>query len=186
MTPSVFDPLPLVAPSQRIAHVFLSACCLVATFTLACKSRPAWEKGKKVAHLALRSKPTSFDPTLTADSYSNEVQSQVYEGLYTYKYLVRPYQITPLLAKSMPTISEDGLTYTIEIRDDVFFHDDACFPGNKGRKMVAQDFVYSVLRNAEKTRWAIGSFKIVSLDSMPFTRACWHVLKTPLLTGMHL
>src|SRR5215813_8106388 len=32
------------------------------------------------------------------------------------------------------TISADRLTFTFYLRDDVFFHDDAAFPNNKGRK----------------------------------------------------
>lgn len=43
-------------------------------------------------------------------------------------------------------ISEDGLTYTFNLRTDVFFHDNECFPNSKGRKLVAKDVVYSLNR----------------------------------------
>lgn len=43
-------------------------------------------------------------------------------------------------------ISEDGLTYTFTIRDDVFFHDNPCFENGKGRKVVAKDVVFSFNR----------------------------------------
>lgn len=43
-------------------------------------------------------------------------------------------------------ISEDGKNYTFFIRPDVYFHDDAAFPGNKGRKLTAGDIVYSFNR----------------------------------------
>jgi peptide/nickel transport system substrate-binding protein len=53
--------------------------------------------------------------------------------------------IIPSVAKRW-SISEDKRTYTFFIRDDVFFHDDACFPGGKGRKVTATDVVYSFQR----------------------------------------
>ena len=43
-------------------------------------------------------------------------------------------------------ISPDGKTYTFHLRNDVYFHDDSCFPNNKGRKFVAQDVKYSFER----------------------------------------
>src|SRR6185503_97110 len=46
--------------------------------------------------------------------------------------------IVPSLAKKW-TVSDDRLTFTFYLRDDVFFHDDPCFTNSKGRKMVATD-----------------------------------------------
>lgn len=136
--------------------------------TASCKKRAAWEKGKKVAHLAIRAKVGTLDPVRASSTYDNEVQSQVYEGLFTYKYLVRPYQLEPNLAKSMPAVSEDGLTYTFDIREGVLFHDDKCFPDGIGRELVAQDFVYSFKRMADKknkpTGWWVFKNRIVGLD----------------------
>jgi oligopeptide transport system substrate-binding protein len=43
-------------------------------------------------------------------------------------------------------VSEDGLTYTFHLRSDVLFHDHPVFPSGKGRKVVANDFVYSFCR----------------------------------------
>lgn len=53
--------------------------------------------------------------------------------------------IKPSLAKYWD-ISPDKTTYTFYLRDDVWFHDDACFPDGKGRKMVASDVVFSFQR----------------------------------------
>src|SRR5690606_13111270 len=53
--------------------------------------------------------------------------------------------IKPSLAKHWD-ISPDKTTYTFYLRDDVWFHDDACFPDGKGRKMVASDVVFSFQR----------------------------------------
>jgi peptide/nickel transport system substrate-binding protein len=54
-------------------------------------------------------------------------------------------RIVPCLAKSWD-ISANGLHYTFHLRNDVFFHDNNCFPNGKGRRMVAADVVYSFNR----------------------------------------
>ena len=53
--------------------------------------------------------------------------------------------IVPSLAKQW-TVSDDRRTFTFFLRDDVYFHDDPCFPGGKGRKMTAADVAYSLGR----------------------------------------
>jgi oligopeptide transport system substrate-binding protein len=53
--------------------------------------------------------------------------------------------IVPSLAESWE-VSADRLTFTFHLRNDVFFNDDACFPGSKGRKLTANDVAYSLSR----------------------------------------
>lgn len=53
--------------------------------------------------------------------------------------------IVPSLAKRWQ-VSDDRLIWTFYLRDDVYFHDDAAFKNAKGRKMTAQDVVYSFSR----------------------------------------
>ena len=55
--------------------------------------------------------------------------------------------LVPMVAKSWD-ISEDGLTYTFHLRDDVQFHEDTCF--RQPRFVTAQDFVYSFNRVVDK------------------------------------
>jgi ABC-type transport system substrate-binding protein len=87
-----------------------------------------------------------FDPVDSGDVESAREVSYVYEGLLEYAYLERPYRPIPRLAETMPDISADGLTYTFKIKPGVHFIDDPCFPGGKGREVVAADFVYSFKR----------------------------------------
>ncbi|TWI86504.1 peptide/nickel transport system substrate-binding protein [Chitinophaga japonensis] len=42
--------------------------------------------------------------------------------------------------------SADHLTYTFYLRRDVYFHDNEAFPSGKGRRLTAQDVVYSFRR----------------------------------------
>jgi len=53
--------------------------------------------------------------------------------------------IVPSLAYKWD-VSADRMTYTFHLRQDIFFHDDVVFAGGKGRKMVANDVVYSFNR----------------------------------------
>jgi peptide/nickel transport system substrate-binding protein len=53
--------------------------------------------------------------------------------------------VMPCIAKRW-SISHDGLTYTFTLRNDVYFHDNACFKNDKGRKITAHDFVFSFNR----------------------------------------
>ena len=53
--------------------------------------------------------------------------------------------IVPSLAAHWD-ISADRTVFTFHLRTDVFFHDDDAFPGGKGRKLTAEDIVYSFSR----------------------------------------
>lgn len=68
--------------------------------------------------------------------------NQLYNGLVQ---LDDSLAVTPCIAKKW-WISDDGLTYIFTLRNDVFFHDNACFENGKGRKVTAQDFVISFNR----------------------------------------
>ena len=64
--------------------------------------------------------------------------------------------IIPSLARWQ--ISDDKKTYTFFLRDDVYFHDDPCFPGGKGRKMTAADVEYSFKRIIDPSTASPGSW----------------------------
>jgi oligopeptide transport system substrate-binding protein len=90
-----------------------------------------------------------FDPVTSADVPSALAIYKVYEGLYEYEYLERPYRARPQLAEAMPEVSPDGLTYTFRLKKGIKFIDDPCFPDGKGREVTAGDFVYSWKRVAD-------------------------------------
>lgn len=90
-----------------------------------------------------------LDPASAGEVSSSLAIARIYEGLLEYDYLARPYKVIPLLAESMPEISDDGLVYTFKIRKGIYFHDNPCFSGGKGRELVAEDFAYSIKRVAD-------------------------------------
>lgn len=90
--------------------------------------------------LSLDDKVESLDPAKAYSDDSLMLSAQVLEPLYQYHYLKRPYEIQPLLAESLPLLSEKGTVITIKIRKGVFFHQHAAF-NNTPRELIAEDFV---------------------------------------------
>jgi len=130
-----------------------------------------WDRedpNKKVLNIPAIAKVKSFDPVDTEDIYSWQAISTVYESLFEYHYLKRPYELVPLLAESLPEISSDGKIYTIKLKKGVFFHHNKCFPEGKGREVTAFDVVYSLKRMADpklaSKGWWMLENKIVGLD----------------------
>ena len=85
---------------------------------------------------------TGFDPQATSDLYSDHVQRAIFETLYAFDYLARPYQRVPRTAAALPQIEDGGRTWTFKLRPGIHFADDAAFDGRK-RELVAADYVYS-------------------------------------------
>lgn len=122
----------------------------------------------KVYRHSMDGAPVNLDPVQSAVIYSNFVVLNTYDTLYTYKYLARPYELKPNLATALPEVSEDGLTYTIELKKGVEFIDDEAFPEGKGREVTAADVVYSLKRHFDPDSRSQGSWlwagRIVGLD----------------------
>jgi ABC-type transport system substrate-binding protein len=85
---------------------------------------------------------TGFDPAQVNDLYSSTVIAHIFDSLYHYDPLARPYLIKPNVAQGMPEVSSDYKTWTIRIQPGIYFADDPAFKGRR-RELVAQDFVYS-------------------------------------------
>jgi len=88
-----------------------------------------------VIRLSTTSEPTTLDPNLAEDYYSITPVEQMFLGLTNINNETA--EIEPELAESWET-SEDGLTWTFNLRDDVLWSD--------GQPVTAQDVVYSVKR----------------------------------------
>jgi len=166
----------LYATEQRL--YVISAILGVLLFIAGCDSSSSEHKSdESVIYAIMPTKIQGFDPGYTSDIYSAEVTSSIYECLYTYHYLKRPYEIIPRLADGMPQISKDGLTYTIKIKKGVYFADDACFEEGKGRELKADDFIFAWKRLANikflSPNWWVFDNKIVGLDRFrEYTKTC--------------
>jgi ABC-type transport system substrate-binding protein len=85
---------------------------------------------------------TGFDPAASSDLYSDTVQRAIFDTLYGFAYLARPYQRVPRTAAGMPDIQDGGRTWTIRVKPGIYFADDPAFKGAK-RELTAADYVYS-------------------------------------------
>jgi ABC-type transport system substrate-binding protein len=75
----------------------------------------------------------SFDPAVVYDAWNIAILRLICQTLFDYD--DRGETIVPLLAESLPDISADLKTYTIKVRQGIFY--------STGRKLSADDFVYA-------------------------------------------
>jgi peptide/nickel transport system substrate-binding protein len=85
---------------------------------------------------------SSLDPAASRSIENIWAVNQLYNGLVQMNDSLK---VTPCIAHSWEVI-DSGLTYVFHLRNDVYFHDDKNFSGGKGRKVNANDFVFSFNR----------------------------------------
>ena len=90
------------------------------------------ESGKTNLTVAVGGDFALPDPAIVDDSITSNVLAQCYDGLYK---LDKDGNVIANLAEDLPTISEDGLTYTIKLKDGLTWSD--------GTPLTAEDFVWS-------------------------------------------
>ena len=130
------------------------------------ESNAAEDKGAIVVRRDETGDPRSMDPHKAGDVVSSRHCGMTYECLFQYDYLDRPARLIPALAAEMPSYDPATLTYTVKLRDDIYFQDDRCFHEDasgksyrqegegkqssrgKGRKLNANDIAYSFKRLA--------------------------------------
>ena len=102
------------------------------------------ESDKKIFNLNISQGIETLEPVMSNSSFSIWGVQQIMEGLVEFD---NNKNIVPCIAKSWK-ISEDGITYTFNLRSDVMFHDDLCFKATngKGRNVIASDFKYCLER----------------------------------------
>ncbi len=64
--------------------------------------------------------PTIFNPVLAATNTDQTMSRLIFSGLYTYS---TKGELIPELAAALPTVSEDGKTYTVELAPNQLWHD---------------------------------------------------------------
>lgn len=155
----------------RVPHLrrALLACAVLAAATLAACGTDAYPGEPPGAlHTYVISEMKGFDPIQAGEETSSLLVINFYDQLYEFDYLARPFALTPCLADGMPEVSEDGLTYTIRLKQGVRFADDPCFPGGRGRELRASDVVFSFLRLMDARLESKGSWifegRIAGLD----------------------
>jgi peptide/nickel transport system substrate-binding protein len=109
---------------------------------------------KDTLTIAYTDEPDSLDCTKTTKNISEKMCANIYATLLTFD---ENYSVQPYIAKSWE-VSEDNLTYTFFLRDDVTFHD--------GKHMTSADVLYS-MEQAKASSYsgyyleAVKEFKVV-------------------------
>jgi len=120
----------------RELHMTFRAVCLAGSAVLAfAAAAPVAAQG--TVEVAIVGDPDTFDPMMSTKDVVSIVTQHFMETLYTFD---DNWAVVPLLAADMPTISEDGLTYTIPLRKGVSFQD--------GSAMDSADVLASLQRTA--------------------------------------
>jgi ABC-type transport system substrate-binding protein len=129
---------------------------------------PDQDMGYSIYRHSMDGAPSSLDPAQASHIYATHLVVNLYDTLYRYKYLARPYELESNLADGLPQVSADGLIYTIRIKPGVHFMDDEAFPDGQGRAVRAEDFVYSIKRHFDPATRAQGAWlwqnRIVGLE----------------------
>lgn len=112
------------------------------------------EADKKIFHYNQPEGISSLDP---AFAKNQAIMWGVHQLFNTLVEVDEKLHIRPSLCKRW-IMSDDRLTYTFILRDDVYFHDNAVFPGGKGRKMIAADVAYSLHRIINTTTASPGAW----------------------------
>jgi ABC-type transport system substrate-binding protein len=151
-------------PPRTIPRLFasLAAALVLSGVFPACSNNPlpeplqqTREDGSpwKVRYAALPEDPRSLDPQVSYDSVSRRVLEPIQECLLEYHpYKTDPFELTPCLLSGLPERSEtaDGrIIYRCSLKSGILFHDDACFPGGRGREVFASDVEYAFKRIAD-------------------------------------
>ena len=128
-----------------------------------------WADPAKVLRIAFPTDVSGLDPAGTQETYASAVEQRIFDALYVWDYLARPYRFVPSVATGMPEISADGRVWTIHIRPGIYFADDPVFAGKK-RELTAADFVYAWKRVMDPRVRSPNSdlleHKIVGLDAV--------------------
>lgn len=90
----------------------------------------------------INTEPNALDPIQISQQASWWIGSQVYDGLVALDAEMNP---IGAIAERWET-SEDGLSWTFYLREDVRFADDPVFPDGVGRAVTAEDVRYSFER----------------------------------------
>src|SRR4029450_2799459 len=117
--------------TRLLIAAFIAVLAVAQTTSVALAAPP---KGG-AANIAMIGEPQTLDPMASTADLVGTIMQHVYELLYTYD---ANSNVVPMLGESMPTVSNNGLVYTIPLRKGVKFHN--------GKEMTSADVVASLQR----------------------------------------
>lgn len=173
--------------TMRLAKItlfvyFILIGVLVVASLLGLAFTPPVERDPNTYYEAFWNTCESFDPSKAYDTVSRMMIDQCLESLYDYDGEQWSYDIVPVLARALPEVSEDGLTYTISLRPFVRYPAEIWNPDRPSelipvepwrgtpRHVRAEDFVFAFKRicdfhNASPHYAGIAQGRIVGADA---------------------
>jgi oligopeptide transport system substrate-binding protein len=127
---------------------------------------PAADAHRRVIYRPIGDDPKTLDPSIVYNITDGLIVACIYTSYLQYDYLKRDPVVLELgLGAEMPKrepapawamvkgqkVARRGERWSFRIKPGVRFQDDPCFPGGKGREVVAADIVYSFKRMADPT-----------------------------------
>ena len=125
---------------EKVKILFLTVVILITSLTFGC-SRNKSDGSDFLFNCSLLGNPQNLDPQMAIDTSSFTVIKNMYSGLLK---LDGNGVLTNDIAKSY-TISDDGLKYTFELRDNCYWNSKD-FEEGEEIKVTAKDFVFAFQR----------------------------------------
>jgi ABC-type transport system substrate-binding protein len=144
---------------NRMIKYILFSCLIIMCF--ACNNSAT----KNIDHLVFRYNEHknigSLDPAFSKDIADIWGTNQLFNGLVQ---MDASLNVKPCIAKQW-SISEDALTYSFLLRNDVYFHKNPLFGNDSTRTVNAFDFEYSLSRLLDKQLASPGSWVLNKVES---------------------
>jgi peptide/nickel transport system substrate-binding protein len=129
----------------------------------ACRSPVKQEENLSVFRYNESKGIASLDPAFARNQTIIWPVNQLFNGLVQ---MDDSLNVIPCIASSW-AVSNDGLTYTFNLRTDVSFHNSPAFPDSIGRKVIASDFEFSFSRILDPKIASPGVWIFEKLDFSP-------------------
>ncbi|HET8886052.1 MAG TPA: ABC transporter substrate-binding protein [Salinimicrobium sp.] len=141
----------------KLTFLFSAICLLIFS---SCESEDTKNRDHLVFRYNEHANITTLDPAFAKDQRNIWAANQLFTGLVQ---LDDSLNIKPDIAKNW-TISNDGLTYTFNLRNDVYFHKNAIFGSDSTRTVTAEDFIFSLKRLTDEKIASPGSWIMQNVD----------------------
>ncbi|TJY40756.1 peptide ABC transporter substrate-binding protein [Cohnella pontilimi] len=134
---------------MKLRKIFSTALVisLIGASLAACGGKSGSGKDELVSNY--RADPPALDVSIAESSAAFTLLGAISEGLYRLDKDMKP---QPALAADFPKVSDDGLVYTIKLRDGITWSD--------GTPVTANDFVYSFQRTLDPNTKATYAFVV--------------------------
>lgn len=134
---------------------------ILAFITAACNSAPEVSEQTVFRY----NEPTgisTLDPAFAREQSSIWACNQLFNGLVQ---MNSDLQVQPCIAESW-VIDSTGVIYTFSLRNDVYFHNHEAFENGVGRRLIANDVVYSLKRLTDAKTASPGAWVLQNVDTI--------------------